>query len=181
MDSAKLLIFSDTHGHIENLIEVFSWAKDRIPPNDKIIASVFLGDCISDLNYAANAAGFYSDWKLIRGNNDFTSTVPDSAVFEYSGHRFFICHGHRHGIYGGISRLINAARDNDADVVMFGHTHIPYNKTINGITLINPGSVGQPRSRAGATFAISECIPGKPLKTSFWNIGSRGEITGIKI
>ena len=181
MDNIKLLILSDTHGHIENLITLFSWAKDLLPPNDKIMTSAFLGDGITDLNYAANTAGFYSDWKVVRGNNDFTSSLSSFTVFELNGHRFFICHGHRHGVNSGASRLIGAARENSANVALFGHTHVPFNKTVNGITLINPGSVGQARSRLGETFALCECRPGKPLKTKFWNISRWGKITQIKI
>ena len=181
MDSVKLLIFSDTHGHIENLITLFSWAKEHLPPNDNIVASAFLGDGVADLSYAAHTTGFYSDWKIIRGNNDFTSSVSSSAVFDLNGHRFFMCHGHHHSVRSGASRLIGASRDNNANVVLFGHTHVPFNKTVNGITLINPGSIGQARSRAGTTFAVSECRQGKPLKTNFWNINRWGEITKIKI
>lgn len=33
-----------------------------------------------------------------------------------------------------------------ADVIVLGHTHYPYVKKINNLTVINPGSVGQPRS-----------------------------------
>jgi predicted phosphodiesterase len=32
-----------------------------------------------------------------------------------------------------------------SDVVIIGHTHIPFVKKINGKMVINPGSVGQPR------------------------------------
>ena len=33
----------------------------------------------------------------------------------------------------------------DADVVCVGHTHIPFELDVDGIRVINPGSVGQPR------------------------------------
>ena len=181
MKNKKLLIFSDTHGSIEALKAVFIWAKDRMPPNDSIIASAFLGDCVTDLDYTAKITGFYSDWKIIRGNNDYSYSVPDDMVFEFAGHRFFICHGHRHGLQNGHYRLINSARENDADVVLFGHTHIPCNKKTSGINLINPGSIGRPRSRLGSTFAISECIPGQQLKTKFWRISKFGEISEVKV
>ena len=35
----------------------------------------------------------------------------------------------------------------DADVLILGHTHVPYVKELRGGLVVNPGSVGQPRDR----------------------------------
>ncbi|MDO8132003.1 MAG: metallophosphoesterase family protein, partial [Candidatus Brocadiales bacterium] len=35
--------------------------------------------------------------------------------------------------------------DIEADVVFIGHTHLPMIREVDGIKIINPGSVGQPR------------------------------------
>ena len=44
-----------------------------------------------------------------------------------------------------------------ADIVLMGHTHYPFTKFHSDKTIINPGSVGQPRDRSGAAcFAILE-------------------------
>jgi putative phosphoesterase len=48
-------------------------------------------------------------------------------------------------------------RNVDADVVCVGHTHMQFNFQVNGVVVLNPGSVGMPRDgdpRAG--FAIIE-------------------------
>jgi putative phosphoesterase len=43
----------------------------------------------------------------------------------------------------------------DADVVCVGHTHIQFNIQVNGVIVLNPGSVGLPRDRdPRAAFAI---------------------------
>ena len=42
-------------------------------------------------------------------------------------------------------RLVTLARDSDAPIVLFGHSHIQFRRTITGQEFINPGSVGQPR------------------------------------
>lgn len=33
-------------------------------------------------------------------------------------------------------------KDSNLDVLVFGHTHKPYNKRVNGILCFNPGSAG---------------------------------------
>jgi putative phosphoesterase len=181
MDNEKLLVLSDSHGNIASLKAVFNWAKDHIPPNDTIHTAAFLGDGISDLHPAADATGFYTDWKLVSGNNDYGISMPEVLIFDFAEHRFFMCHGHRYNLYGGYHSLITAVKNTKADTALCGHSHIPYNKTINGITIINPGSIGRPRSRIGATFAVIECPPDEPIKVDFYKISIQGEILEVKI
>jgi len=181
MDGKKLLVFSDTHGGISALKAVMNWAKDRVPPNDTISCAAFLGDGISDLGRAAEETGFYCDWKVVSGNNDYRTSAPEAAVFDFCDYRFFICHGHRHSLYGGYHSLIAAARNSQANVVLYGHTHVPSRKEIDGILLINPGSIGRPRSRAGASFAVIECAHNGSLTTEFFGIGDKGQIKKLRI
>ncbi|MDB5865565.1 MAG: hypothetical protein JWO70_3371 [Betaproteobacteria bacterium] len=48
------------------------------------------------------------------------------------------------------------------DVVIMGHTHYPLQREVAGITLLNPGSVGQPRNREpGAQWALLDTATGR--------------------
>jgi len=185
MDSQKFLLLSDSHGDVSSLKEILLWAKNISQSGSIINHVVFLGDGIADFPPAANAAGFFSNCKFICGNNDWAAmsknTVPETDVFDFSGHRFFMCHGHRHALYDGHYSLLAAARANNADAVLFGHTHVPYCKNIDGIMLINPGSIGRPRSRVGATFAVIECASNEMPKVEFWNIEDRKNIKRLKL
>jgi putative phosphoesterase len=42
-------------------------------------------------------------------------------------------------------RLVTLARGSDAPLVLFGHSHVQFRRTIDGQEFINPGSIGQPR------------------------------------
>jgi len=181
MDSKRLLVISDSHGNVRALKTVFTWAKEQMPPKGSICACACLGDGLSDLEKAADAAGFYCDWKLVRGNNDFGFQLPEAAVFDFADHRFFMCHGHKQSIYSGYHILQAAAKNNDADAALFGHSHVPFLKISDGITLINPGSVSHPRSETGATFAVIECPLGEPLIIEFFGISEKQTIQKIMI
>jgi len=181
MGTKKLLVFSDTHGCVSTLKTAFEWANKHIPPNDTICAAAFLGDGVSDLPKAADATGFYCDWKLVGGNNDYDVSVPEANVFDFAENRFFMCHGHRHSLYGGYHTLIAAARSVGANVALFGHSHVPFQKNESGILLVNPGSIGRPRSRMGSSFAVIECAEGEPPKAEFWGIAAHGEIRKLKV
>lgn len=56
--------------------------------------------------------------------------------------RFFMTHGHLHGVKSGLYRLIADARGAGADVVLFGHTHEAYCTQEDGMWVVNPGSCG---------------------------------------
>lgn len=174
-------MFSDTHGNVSSLKNVFEWAKTKTPPNGTICAAAFLGDGINDLQKAADAAGFFCNWKYVSGNNDYDYSIPETAVFDFGDYRFLMCHGHRHSMYGGFHSLIAAAKNNQAQVVMFGHTHVPLKKTVEGIILVNPGSITRPRSRIGPTFATIESEAGEQLNVEFFGIGERGGIKKVEI
>lgn len=48
--------------------------------------------------------------------------------------------------------LERIAKSAEADVLVFGHTHLPYAKEVAGVLLVNDGSVGKPKdgdARAG--------------------------------
>jgi len=180
MDDGKLLVLSDTHGEVRALKTALVWAKDMLQ-GGALGTAVFLGDGAEDLPPAVDEVGFFCEWKLVRGNNDFEFSIPETGVLDFGGKRFFLCHGHRFALYSGYYTLLAAARKIGADAALFGHTHAPFCKNMGGIELINPGSIGRPRSRAGASFAVIECAPGKPIKTEFWGIGPQGKIHGLEI
>ena len=181
METKKLLVLSDTHGRLPLLKAVLNWANNHTPPNDGICGAVFLGDGLSDLNAAANATGFFCEWKLVNGNNDYSHSLPESSVYDFAGCRILLTHGHRHVLYGGYHTLVNAAKASDASIALFGHTHVPFHKNINDITLINPGSVGSPRSRIGSTFAVISFVFSGSLNVEFFGIDAQGGIKGLKI
>ena len=181
MSGKKLLVFSDSHGNVPALTAIFDWANAFIPPNGTICAAVCCGDGLSDIRAAADATGFYSDWKTALGNNDYGVQAPETLVFDFAERRFFLAHGHRFGLYGGYHNFLAAAKSADADVALFGHSHIPFLKTVDGVTLINPGSVARPRSKVGATFAVIECPENEPVKVKFFGLGARGAIKPVKI
>ena len=65
-------------------------------------------------------------------------------------------HGHLYRVKYDTAGLANAGLYRGADIVLFGHTHVPFWDSINGMTLLNPGSIGY-----GGTYALLEVDDGK--------------------
>ena len=144
----ELLIFSDSHGSASNMSRAFD---RQIKTPDAIL---FLGDGARDLDRL-----FVCDTPIwaVRGNCDWASSDyadKTERLLYFEGHTILLCHGHEWGVKGGLGALIAHAAEVGADIVLFGHTHVPTLTTIaTGETvgkkvlsrpmhLFNPGSIG---------------------------------------
>ena len=176
--SGKLLVLSDIHGNMPAAVAVLRWAAGELAGSDM---GVFLGDGLRELSLAQQQTGFSCEWKKVRGNNDLITTAPETDVFDFMGHRFYLCHGHRHALYNGFDKIIGGALKAGADAALFGHIHVPHLEDANGLLLACPGSLGRARSGAGETFALIDCMPEKPLSARFWGIDPVCNITELTI
>ena len=93
----------------------------------------------------------------VRGNCDYCDPTPEQRLVDYDGVRILMCHGHRHGVKSGLLRYEMAARENEVDAALFGHTHFAYCEEYNGLWLVNPGSCG---CSARPTCAVMEIEAG---------------------
>ncbi|MCA8982208.1 MAG: metallophosphoesterase family protein [Planctomycetaceae bacterium] len=56
-----------------------------------------------------------------------------------------------------VTRWEEPTRNLQADILLVGHTHIPFEIECHGLRIVNPGSVGQPRDGiASASYAVLE-------------------------
>jgi putative phosphoesterase len=85
------------------------------------------------------------------GNKAYLRTLLPEIRFEAEGKRFRLVHGspRRMNEYLFADRdprsLTRIAQGADADVLVFGHTHKPWVREIEGVLFINDGSVGKPK------------------------------------
>ena len=139
---SKIAVISDSHGSYENL----PCFLDRLGQVD---ALYHLGDHADDaipLSQRLNC-GFVA----VRGNCDRFSDAPLSYVVEWHGKRILLLHGHT--VSGRLS-LLYAAKEARADVVLFGHSHVPSVETVEDVLMVNPGSLSRPRTAKGPSIAV---------------------------
>ena len=134
----KILVVSDTHRKDDNLKRVLSedWPLDML---------IHLGD-------AEGSEHFIPDWvnpecrmEMVLGNNDFFSRLDREREIDIAGHKAFITHGHYYGVSMGPEGLADEAKIRGCDIAMYGHTHRPFLDVIDGVTVLNPGSLSYPR------------------------------------
>lgn len=122
----KILITSDIHGNTDALNKIKETYDIHLDAGDSVIPEHIL----SIQNIIS-----------VRGNCDYYSTLPKERVLTYDDAVFLIIHGHQLDVKYGLKRLIDYAKQKKVTHVIYGHTHIQHIKTIDGITLINPGAV----------------------------------------
>jgi hypothetical protein len=98
----------------------------------------------------------------VYGNNDgggLRERLPEVARAELAGLRLAVVH--ETGPAAGRERRC-AARFPDRDVVVFGHSHIPWDSVApTGLRLLNPGSPTDRRRQPRATYLTAEIASGR--------------------
>jgi len=130
----RIIVVSDTHGSYDRLSEVL-----RRNYRDAEIF-IHLGDGLSEFeklsfDYPQNA------FIGVRGNNDPGADAPYEKTVCAAGKKIFITHGHLFGVKHSIEPLLEKGHSEDADIVLFGHTHGAFQDYDDGMYIINPGSL----------------------------------------
>ncbi len=129
----RILVVSDTHGDIRNLTEA-------IRTNSSAEVVIHCGDGADELEEAKKMFPnrmFIS----VRGNCDLFSQSPDTQSITLEGKRIFVTHGHLYNVKRDLLNLKFGAKEAQADIVIFGHTHIPLELFDDGVYYLNPGSL----------------------------------------
>ena len=128
----KILVFSDSHRSLSGMYAAIDLHKPE--------QVIHLGDMMDD---AEEVAEHYptTPFCLVPGNCDgWVVTVPVKKQITLGGKSILLSHGHRWGVKSGYDRAIADARAVGADILLFGHTHVPLCRRLeDGLWMLNPG------------------------------------------
>ena len=146
----RIVVTSDSHRRVSKLIDIIDRHKDDTQ------LFINLGDGEDDVDYIES---LYPKIKIERvcGNCDWNSMLPRQKLITAGGKKIFFTHGHPYHVKYGYTELEQAARQMEADICLFGHTHRPYCQITDGIYYLNPGAVGD------GSYRIIDIVDGKIL------------------
>ena len=128
----KILVFSDSHRFLSGM-----YAALELHQPQQVI---HLGDMMDD---AEQVAEHYPKlpFCMVPGNCDgWTISAPVKKQISLAGKSILLSHGHRWGVKSGYDAAIADARAVNADILLFGHTHIPLCRQLeDGLWMMNPG------------------------------------------
>ncbi|WP_436861268.1 YfcE family phosphodiesterase [Staphylococcus caeli] len=155
----KWIIVSDNHTEQGVLFDVINHHED-------IDVAIHLGD--SEFAYDDSELSHYH---RVKGNTDFYPEFPNEAVIEANGVKAFYTHGHLYNVNRTRMHLAEQAIESGCQFAFYGHTHVAKHEEINGVHVINPGSISQSRSNIEETYA--ELIVDETTKQVVLNFYSR--------
>ena len=144
----KIGLISDTHGHVPNTVHT------ALAGVNYILHAGDVGpmDVITELEAIAPVYA-------VRGNTDHGIALPETRLEEFDGRKILI-----HHIVDvdypsqTVRELLSTEKP---EIVVFGHTHMPFDERRSKIRFINPGSASQPRGGTAPSVAILE-LSGEP-------------------
>lgn len=130
----RIVVTSDVHRRQKNLLDII----ERHLENADLFIN--LGDSEEDVDAALL---LYPNLKIERvaGNCDWSSALPICKTINAGGKKVLFCHGHTVYVKHGYEMLEERAKSENADICLFGHTHVPYLERKDGIFYMNPGAV----------------------------------------
>lgn len=169
----RILILSDSHNNRNAVHRILQQHESQCD------AAVFCGD---------GARDFLSQVTLpcaaVRGNNDSslchihagttarTETLNAVEWLVVCGRRIMLTHGH---LFYDTERLLLTAQEQQADIVLYGHTHVAQARWHQNLLLLNPGSCSLPREGQLPGFCILSLAMGKTPEYQFYALSATGK------
>ena len=128
----KVLVFSDSHRSRSGMMNAVELHRP-----DQII---HLGDLLEDaeeLSYVYPRIPIC----MVPGNCDGWTTQPVKRQISLCNKQILLSHGHLWDVKRTYLPAITEARSCGVDILLFGHTHVPYCEQLeDGLWVMNPGA-----------------------------------------
>ena len=119
---------------------------------------IYCGDGVENVE---NISYIYSDIKFyfVKGNCD-SGDYPIEQEIKVASKRIFFTHGHLYDTKIDDRMIVKEAKNRGVDVLLYGHTHIPYTEYLDGLYVMNPGSCARPKM-GRPTYGFVDIVDGK--------------------
>ncbi len=114
---------------------------------------------MTNVEVQKSASAAFTNWMITHENRAYLRTLPKQLRISSGYFTALVVHGSPRAIgeylYEDIEKLTELAGEIDEDIIICGHTHVPYYRSINNKHFINSGSVGKPKhGDPRATYVI---------------------------
>ncbi len=141
----RIVVVSDTHRRVKEIINNLD--------NKSFDLLIHLGDYIKDAETIEDELNI--EIVKVKGNSDFREKHgEDEIIKNIKGKKILITHGHKYNVKFTFDNLYYRAQELNVNLVLFGHTHKPFNEKIDNILFFNPGSPTNPRNLSEGTYGI---------------------------
>lgn len=144
----KIIVFSDVHND--------TWALQELVEKHLLDTDIFifLGDGESDFESVKEIYP-HKRFEAVCGNCDLQSSLAGIGFITVNGKNIYFSHGHIHSVKLGNKAFLDAAREANADIALYGHTHQALIDYKDGLNIMNPGSLNNRHYNKG-TYGVIE-------------------------
>ena len=154
----RIQVLSDSHHDREQVQRAL-----REQPDAQVV--FHLGDGVRDMQELPELAG--KTVLTVRGYEPY-GTLPEFLTGEWEGVRYYACHGQAEHADISNELLLEKAREHNASLVLYGHTHEQAADRVNGVLLMNPGHL-----RRGE-YGVIDITPQGDVTTRLLTMKKRG-------
>lgn len=147
-----------------NILSIQGNHDERIALADKVDVEVLKAMDEETIQKSASLA--YTACVISDDNKQFLDSLPKTLSFDFEDLKLQVVHGsplnNKTYMYEDAKQLEEYAGQSEADIVISGHTHIPYFTKSGDKYVGNAGSVGIPKHGSkDATYIILEIVSGQ--------------------
>jgi putative phosphoesterase len=145
MFTVRIGVLSDTHNDLSLALEVFR----ETQPLDMLLHA---GDHYKDGIHLGERLNI--ETKAVVGNCDVFSKGPSEEIIRLDQHTILLTHGHKYGVKNSLQKLYYRSQEVRANIVVFGHTHMPLYIVERKVHFLNPGSLTLPRGNSKPGYGL---------------------------
>lgn len=151
----RIAVLSDTHLREGKSLPGFVW--EQLNQIDMILHA-------GDLTHMGllEEMSCLAPVRAVRGNCDgWNVSLPDRDIIECEALRIGLIHGDSGKGKSTPERAFLAFKDTPVDLIVFGHSHIPFMEWREGILMFNPGSPTDKRRELHYSFGLLDIQQGQ--------------------
>ncbi|MGX7030999.1 metallophosphoesterase [Vagococcus zengguangii] len=130
----KYLVVSDNHGQRDILVELVNKYRGKVD------AMFHCGD--SELEPTDE---LWHEMLVVTGNCDFDRRYKKFQEVTIGTDKIYMTHGHLSAVRMDLRSLFYEAKEQEANIALYGHTHVLHAEVAEDLLIVNPGSISQPR------------------------------------
>jgi putative phosphoesterase len=141
----RIGLLSDTHKDL-------SLAQEVLEQIGKLDLLLHAGDHYKDGIILGDK--FKIPTKVVLGNCDFFKKGSTEEIIKIGQYTILLTHGHQYGVKNSLQKLFYRSQEVQANIVVFGHTHMPLYIVERGVHFLNPGSLTMPRGNTKPCYGL---------------------------
>jgi uncharacterized protein len=159
-NSMKIGVLSDTHLRSPN--PVLEYILEELFADTEMVlhAGDIVGHKVLDrleMNEVIAVCGNMDDYEVAQA-------IPQVRVIPAAGKQVVLIHGW--GSRDGLEqRILGQFQTDRPDLIVYGHSHVPFWGKVDGVHMFNPGSASESRDKGTGTVGLIEIVEGNIIGT----------------